>query len=56
MKQNHIIFLESIIFKTCKEFLQRDTNGLQKISTRAHKEQNLISTHFSNLTNEQDTQ
>jgi len=32
------------------------TNGLQEISTKAHKEQNLISTHFPNLTNEQDTQ
>jgi len=41
---------------TIKEFLQRDTNELQEISTRAHKEQNLISTHFPNLKNEQDTQ
>ena len=29
---------------------------VQEISTRAHKEQNLISTNFPNLTNEQDTQ
>jgi len=32
------------------------TNGLQEVSTTAHKEQNLISTRFPNLTNEQDTQ
>jgi len=46
----------SSLQSTIKEFLQRDTNGLQEISTRAQKEQNLISTHFSNLTNEQDTE
>lgn len=39
------------------EFLQRDKKKrLQEISLKAHKEQTLISTIFSNLTNEQDTQ
>ena len=50
---------------TIKDSYKEITNGLREISTRAHKEQFLISskkeqfltsTHFPNLTNEQDTQ